>query len=58
MILTRFWERNIITADFYFIAEGFQLLLQVVFPFLFHPLGEVFRTKFLILTSVFQHMPY
>lgn len=58
MFLTYFWDWTIITADFNFIAKCFQLFLQVIFPFLLHPLVEVFRTEFLILTSLFQYMPY
>ncbi len=58
MFLTYFWDWTIITADFNFIAKCFQLFLQVIFPFLLHPLVEIFRTEFLILTSLFQYMPY
>lgn len=58
MFLTCTRDWSIIPADFYFIAEYLQLLLQVVFSFLVHPLVEIFRTEFLILTSIFQHMPY
>lgn len=57
MLLTRFRDWNVITADFNFIADCFQFLLQVIFSFLFYPLGEIFRTEFLILTNLFQHMP-
>ena len=55
MFLTYFWDWTIITADFNFIAKCFQLFLQVIFPFLLHPLVEIFRTEFLILTSLFQY---
>lgn len=58
MILTCVRDWNIITADFHLIAECFQFLLQVIFSFLFYPLGEIFRTEFLVLTSVIKHMPY
>ena len=54
MFLTYFWDWTIITADFNFIAKCFQLFLQVIFPFLLHPLVEIFRTEFLILTASFS----